>query len=188
MSDFAFRKIIFSKEKLIMRFPETHLDRRTAMFERKSLPFFWCEKNENHWFYTVIPVSIGLWHVHFFNVVQTKPHFGSSNIAYKTCVILIFCSKRPKNDDFQIFGFWLKFIESPHGPPRAPGSAREPHEMPPMAPTSIKINANRSLTHSLTHSLTDSLTHSITHPNSKIRGRMEPRSVPLPAPVRYRSS
>ena len=23
-----------------MRFPETHLDRRTAMFERKSLPFF----------------------------------------------------------------------------------------------------------------------------------------------------
>ena len=83
MSNLSFQNIIFPRMKPIPSSKYMHLKSHTATQSEKHYFYVDAIIIENHWFYTVISLSSGLWKVHVCNIVQTKPHYGSSKTHIK---------------------------------------------------------------------------------------------------------
>ena len=128
----------------VYAFNTTHNDS-----ERKTILVFDLQTHQNQWKYIVIFLSNGLWKVHYCNIVQNDPHYGSSKKLIKPAQ---YCSFAPRGFKIKLSRF-LNFQQIhqilTNGPWGLPWSARRPHGPsrgptgePPTSLTSIKNNAN----------------------------------------------
>ena len=81
--------------------------------------------------------------MHFCNMVQIEPHYGSSKILMKPVQYCSFAQNGLKTALMR-FSIFLRFHKiMSNGLRGLPRSARRPHGWPPILPTSIKINVNK---------------------------------------------
>ena len=71
-----------------------HLDRHTATESENHYFYVDVITIENHWCYALISLSNGLWKVHFCNMAQSEPHYGSSKKQIKP---VQYCSFAPRS-------------------------------------------------------------------------------------------
>ena len=128
---------------------ELHLTLHTATQSENHDFFFDGQKHQSQQKYIAIRVSNGLWKVHFCNMAQTEPHFGSSKKLIKP---VQYCSFAPRGlkmslSRFENFQHIYKILWN--GPRELPWSAHRLRGRPPRVPTSIKISVNELLLRSI---------------------------------------
>jgi len=126
MSNLSFQKITFPRMKPILSSTCMRLKLHTATQSENHYFYFDGRIIENHWFYTLISLSNGLWKVHVCNMAQTEPQNGISKTSIKPMQYCSFTSRSVKMSFSRFYSFWHIYQTSPNGPRGLSGSARRP--------------------------------------------------------------
>ena len=132
MNNVSLQKISFPRKKPNLSSTHMHLKLHTATQSENHYFGFDATIIENHWFYTAISLSNGLWKVHFCSMVQNKHLCGSPKKHVKPVIIQQIASKRPQNHIIKILLFLtyssniVKWpLRAPEERPQAPRGAAE---------------------------------------------------------------